>query len=174
MIRKIKNMYYEIVYFLQRLFTKNHISDDQIWDLYVFLAKDITKALQAFRKAKRWGTPLSFTDWEEGSFHVANKTKEEWYAKNPGGGLENWNKYIDEMIFAFDYCLCDLPVYDEKDKWFYDKYGITDPFFETRESVICSADFEYTVISDEVNEQLYERYKNGIRYFAEYFHSLRD
>ena len=55
-------------------------SDEECWNLYTAIAKDNLRKLQYFRKMKRMSRPVEMTE-------------------------EEWEKQLDEIIFAFDYIL---------------------------------------------------------------------
>jgi hypothetical protein len=56
-MKKIKTVLYEILYFVQKIFRKNHLSDKEIWDCGFYLAKFILPRLIAFRSQKFHGYP---------------------------------------------------------------------------------------------------------------------
>lgn len=162
-------------HYFQKVFRKNHISDYDCWGLSTPLAKTIRRHLQAFLDAPRVGYPFDFSNWEDFPEEVLSiKTEEEYYKKYPGGGKERWNHYIREMIFAMDYALVDLGVYEKENEWFYKKYSITMDDFHKEKSTLWGNENWFTYMNEDVQNSFYERYEIGMKYFAKYFLNLWD
>lgn len=78
MIRKPKRGYY---------------SEKECWDLYIYLAKDIAKALKSFKKANKNSYPHPCID------------------------MDGWHEVLDKMIYSFEtISKDDQQVYGEADK----------------------------------------------------------
>jgi len=123
---QIKNFFLHIKWSLQKMFRKYHCSDLNLWNLDIHLAKIILPKLIAFRSMPRLGYPASLQDENE------------------------WEKILDEMIFAFKYTLADAEI---KRKEFEKKYG-------------------------EINKENYvkfeKRSQKGLELFGLYFRNLWD
>ena len=113
-----------IKWFFQKLIRPTHTSDNEVWNLYVHMAKCILPKLKQFKKTPRMGFPMTFSEYEENS---GWKDKEEYDQaildhKITGGGDKAWEEVIDKIIFAFEFVLADNG--DKKyEKPFMRKYG---------------------------------------------------
>jgi hypothetical protein len=123
----IKNFFYEIKWFLQRIIRNHGAADIDLWSLDFHLAKIILPKLIAFRKSKLHGYPNVFCTWEDlkNTGQYKNKLAYKKAIKDGeiiGGGFSKWLKIIDEIIFGFEFVLADSG-YDKYEKLFFKKYG---------------------------------------------------
>jgi hypothetical protein len=117
---------------IQKIFRKNHISDNQIWDCQSAMAKKILPLLYAFRKFPKSGYPSIYSEWSKNSGY----SKEEYDALREkgeikGGEMDAWNNDIDHIIHAMEYL-----VWESSDKihqWYLDIFG-KDPYDENEEN----------------------------------------
>jgi len=123
---QIRNFFLRIKWSLQKIFRRGHCSDRNLWNLDIYLAKIILPKLIAFKSMPRVGYPALLRDENE------------------------WEKILDEMIFAFKYVLADAEI---KRKEFEKEYG-------------------------EINQENYikfeKRAQKGFELFGLYFRSLWD
>jgi hypothetical protein len=92
---KFKNLKYPIKYTTQKIFRANHIADNEIWNLYCYLARDILPKLIAFKNAKRMGTPIFDGQSQD-------ETKDEETNR-----VEKWDDILDKMIFGMKWIVVD-------------------------------------------------------------------
>lgn len=100
---KIRDNYYEVKYFFQRIFIGH--DDFQVFEMYTHLAHHTLPLLVQFRKNCQ-GYPVTFSLFEDncGLDQVAyDKAIED--GELLGGGQEAWFAILDEMIFAFQYTI---------------------------------------------------------------------
>jgi len=154
---RMKDILRNIKYFFQRIFRKNHITDIEMWNCYVYLAKFILPRLQAFRNQDIHGYPNDINSISN-SRTVANKDDEEFKE-----GLKDWFKKIDEMIFAFEYALSDDS--DKSGANFYIKYYGENPY------KIIDGQFQNNY---EIIQEAHNRALKGFEYFGQYFLHLWD
>jgi len=115
--------------FFQKVFRKNHISDDQLWNLQYPLSKYVYKHLKAFNESERHGYPGCFSEYRENEW----KSKEEYDVKIEsgemyGGGNEAWEKILDHVLMALEYLNNEGDSKKEKE-WFLRYFGM-DPHEE--------------------------------------------
>ena len=123
-------------------------SDEECWNLYTAIAKDNLRKLQYFRKMKRMSRPVEMTE-------------------------EEWEKQLDEIIFAFDYILNTdkyNPIPDCGEfKVVEQEEGIKRTIFDKDEA--CSKRWnEY----NEKSKELEARKKKALVWFAENFETFWD
>ena len=118
---RIIDILYNVKYFFQKIFRKNHISDIEMWNCYVYLAKFILPRLKAFRTQDIHGFPDDVNSISNSRI-VAAKDDEQFKE-----GLEEWLEIIDEMIFAFEYALYGDSS-DKNEEKFYIKYFGENPY----------------------------------------------
>lgn len=108
------------------------------------MAPQILKILQAFRKyiePRNSKYPIYFCEWGSHmgmTLDEYNKIKAE--DEFGGGEFEAWLSTIDEMIFAFEFNLYH-DSFDKKQKKFYQKWNILDPFRETEDNLSWGYNF---------------------------------
>ncbi len=105
---KLEYIYWQIRYFFQRLFRKNHLSDYDAFECVSSIVHKVYPLVKNYYETKRVGYPMDFIEWEEGCGY----TKEEYeeYKQSGdilGGGPEAWEKVLQEIIFAFEWFLCE-------------------------------------------------------------------
>lgn len=100
---KIKDIYYEIKYAIQKIFIG--YSDMQVIEMYSELAHHIWPIIKDYRKNHQ-GYPAVFSEYNE----------DEWGSKEKydkaiadgsmlGGGSEAWLKIVDQIIFSFEFII---------------------------------------------------------------------
>lgn len=148
---------------MQKIFRKSHCSDSDLWRLQVVLAKNILPKLIDYRNQNFDSFPTCFSDWDP----LFGVSKEEYFSnpENIGGGLVQWMKTIDEMIFAFEY----LAYEEQTDRKgnptkrrikMFEKYKIKDPFENGFDKNICYKN--------------HARVSKGLSLFAKHFIDLWD
>jgi hypothetical protein len=126
---RIRDMYYSIKYMIQWIFRPNHLSDMELWNLDLTMAKWIYPRLKVFVKKKRNGYPGIFSEYNKNEW----KSKEEYEeaiktGKHLGGGTEAWDEILQEMIFAFEWKIYYEDYNNEKQRdKFCKKWGIKNP-----------------------------------------------
>lgn len=65
--RDIADIFWNAKYLLQKIFTKYHTSDYEIFEFYTCMAKKIYPKLKAFSEAKTHGYPSIFSEYDENS-----------------------------------------------------------------------------------------------------------
>jgi hypothetical protein len=120
---------YQLRMHLQETFRRNHLADCMIWEMQFYLAKDILRYLNAFKKHPRSGYPGCFSEYNENEW----KNKEDYDAaitegRILGGGEAAWEKIIDECIMAFEYVVND-GNFKKESAWFIKHFGM-DPHAE--------------------------------------------
>jgi hypothetical protein len=126
---RIRDMYYSIKYMIQRIFRPNHLSDIELWDLKLTMAKWIYLRLRAFIKKERYGYPGIFTEYNKNEW----KSKEQYEKAIKtgtllGGGPEAWDKTLQEMLFAFEWEIYYKNYNNEKQRDnFCKRWGIKNP-----------------------------------------------
>lgn len=123
-------------------------SDEECWNLYIIIAKHNLKKLQYFRRMKRMSHPAEMIE-------------------------EEWEKQLDEIIFAYDYILDNdkyNPIPDCGEfKVVEQEEGIKRTIFEKDEA--CSKRWhEY----NEKAKELEERKKKALVWFAENLETFWD
>ena len=161
---RIKNILYNIKYFFQKIFRKNHISDIEMWNCYVYLAKFILPRLKAFRTQKIHGYPNDINSISN-SRTVAAEDDEQFKKE-----LDNWLKIIDEMIFAFEYALYGDSL-DKNGAHFYLKYFGEDPY---KDILINDAYYKRNENEWKIIKEAHNRALKGFEYFGKYFLHLWD
>jgi hypothetical protein len=133
-----------IEYTLQKIFRRNHISDNEIWECYHFLAKLILPRLIAFRNLNKMGFALVSDEYPNEHYNYEQDGQTELWE-------DRWEKTVDEMIYAFEHIL----YYDDdrKQKFFLDKY-FGGKLYE--------------------KEEAEKRVQEGLRLFGKYFRDLWD
>jgi hypothetical protein len=138
------NLWWDIRYFLQRLFRASHTSNDEMWDLCNPLAKKILPKLKAFRNyldEHGSGYPTYFCDWNDdpkyGKYGWMGITKAQYMKDKKagqygGGGWKAWLKTVDEMIFAFEHILYMDIVESKEGLAFLKKYHLPNIWAKTR------------------------------------------
>lgn len=130
---------YKIKEFFQRVFRKNHLSGSDVWNLSHELAPKILKRLVAFRDSEKSGFPATFSEWEgDDADHCMGMTRGEYDAAIlngdlDGGGSKEWDRILNEMVFAFDYSVNHDNDFDNQK--FFDKWGIKNPYRETEDNL---------------------------------------
>jgi hypothetical protein len=148
----IKSFFYNLYWYKIRqtvfkIFRKNHLSDLELWNPYVYIAKRALPLLQAYRNSERHGYPSAFSEWDE---NAMTKEKYEEYKNLPeydaqkiyGGGPEAWDKVLDEMIFALEYAVYESNGKKKKEDYFYKKYYGKTPHDETEENKIVTRHYK--------------------------------
>ncbi len=195
-----KRGYRNIKYFFQSVFRKYHFSDADLWSLYFHLAKTIHPKLKAFVDMKRIGYPAMFEEYSKNgspwkSKEDYEKAKKE--GKVAGGGEKEWNRILNEMLFAFEYV-----IHDDSNKKipdFYEKWGLKDPREKIPENLASlkwykNKDTGMGIISDgenitdewqfekedkfyhnaELEREYSQRAQKGFELFGKYFYNLWD
>jgi len=133
---------YKTRMFLQKVFRLNHLSDFDIWEAQISMARRILPILHAFRKYDRSGFPSIYSEYEENAWG----TKEEYdkaieEGRMIGGGEKRWLQDVDHIIRSVEYVAWEGTK--KINKWYLDNFGI-DPYSE-----------------DERNKYKYWTYKNN-------------
>jgi hypothetical protein len=168
---RIKDKYYNVKQFMQKVFRKNHIPDIEIWNLYSFMAPYILKRLEAFKAAKRVGYPSHFSEYNEHEWS-SREEYDEAVRKGDmlGGGKQVWEDYLDKMIFAFDY----IVYYDSYDnrEYFLNKYNLEDPHAKKlknrKESYVYELEDGSTMMTEQSPEEIDRKYKKYLGKGASY------
>ncbi|MDR1007433.1 MAG: hypothetical protein LBL65_02560 [Campylobacteraceae bacterium] len=133
---RVKDIYYSIKYMMQRIFRPNHLSDMELWNLDLTMAKWIYPRLNIFVEEKRYGYPGIFSEYNENEW-----TSKEQYdkaiksEKHLGGGADAWDEILQEMIFAFEWKIYYENYNDEKQRdKFCKKWGIKNPYEKNLEN----------------------------------------
>lgn len=171
---RIKDVGYDVKYFFQKIFRKNHTSDRELWNLYGVIIKHMYPKLLAFKKLNRAGYPIGFSEFDDSMGYTNKEEYDKAIADGDmfGGGMEAWNKILDEIIFACEYTLHD--EYDKKYKFFYEKWNLEDPHEvkeENRSDSLFGGDFYYNV---KLDMEYSKRAQNGFKLLGEYMLSLWD
>lgn len=176
---KIRNIISEIRWFFQRVFRKNHTSDNQIWDLAYTLIDYIRPKLQAFIDTEKMGYPAIFSEYNENEW----RSKEEYdkaikEGKHLGGGPEAWDKVLKEMMFAFDFYHWDGEI---KETDFLKKYNLEDPYEKKPENKVEMDDNWPDFLRDEdyyhnleLHREYHRRAEKGLELFGKFFMNLWD
>lgn len=122
----MKNVYYEIKYFFQRVF-RGH-SDMQVIEMYSELAHHILPIIKDYKESNQ-GYPGDFCEYVEHEWKSRedyDKALEE--GKILGGGAEAWDEIVDKIIFAFTFIISEdsRPRNKKEREWvkeFKDRYG---------------------------------------------------
>jgi len=114
----------------QKIFRKDHISDNELWGLDHSMAPYILKYLKAFKKSDRHGYPGYFSEYNENEW----RSKEEYDEaviedRILGGGNKAWEKILDIIIMAFEYKVIDSLGLKREGDW-YLKYLGMNPYDE--------------------------------------------
>lgn len=121
----------EIKWFLQKIFRKAHVSDCELWNLDFHLARSIYPKLKMFVKMKKAGYPMAFSEHDPSAWTKTEYNKAKKNGEVIGGGPKMWDKYLNEMLFAFAWTVVEgddvlnideqVWVYKEIKKWYKDK-----------------------------------------------------
>ena len=152
--------FYSVKVFFQRLFDKDHLSPNDIWNLSWSLAPKIYKYILRFKKMERNGYPGYFSEYNENEW----KCKEDWKQAVKDGrfdpdvsagtisGKDKWEQILDKILFSFEWltqiegCLS-----DRKAQAFYDKWGLKNPYAENEENK--RVDYIYEMLPNYIKEQ---------------------
>lgn len=141
---KIHNVYwYGIRQTFFKIFRKNHFSDVELWNPYMYIAKKTLPLLIAFRKSERHGYPNAFSEFDENTMTIEQynnlKNLPDYDPqKIYGGGPEAWDKMLDEMIFALEFALYESSGNRKKEDAFYKKYYGKLPYEEIEENKVTT------------------------------------
>lgn len=138
----------EIKWILQKLFTKAHVSDFDLWGLYIYLTPIIYYKLRAFRDKKRLGYPCSFEN------------------------MEQWDACLDEMLFAFEFIMSKENIKNENE--FKKKYGDWEARIKKNKMEPILPGWDYYYFDKEMHEEFCRRQQNGLELFGKHFMSLWD
>ena len=116
----------------QKIFRKNHMSDNQLWDLQYPLSKYVYKYLKAFKDQERNGYPGVFSEYNENEW----QSKEEYDqaildGKMFGGGGDAWEKVLNHILMSLEYIVLEGNSKKESE-WFIKYFGM-DPYKENEE-----------------------------------------
>lgn len=134
-----ENLPYMFKMFFQKVFRKDHVSNNQIWDCCSYLARYIYPRIKRFYEGKRVGYPSAFIEYDEGGgTGFKNKQKYDQAKKDgwiEGGGPEAWEEVLKEIFFAFEFMKAEE---DNKffKKVFAPKYG---DWHEKKEENLCKS-----------------------------------
>jgi len=122
---------YNLRMFLQKVFRKNHIADNELWGMDYTMAPYILKYLKAFKASDRHGYPGSFSEYNEHEWKdEAEYIKAIEDGKILGGGNDAWEKILDRMIMAFEYKIESNSDLRREGKWFIKYFGMN-PYDES-------------------------------------------
>ena len=109
----IKDMWYNTIHHIQRIYRRNHVSDRDIWGIYYRLAEISLPKLIAFKNSNRHGTPM-FDDYTE------DETDDQCEARE-----KKWDDILDKMIMGMKYVLMenDSRKYKKYEKELKDQFG---------------------------------------------------
>jgi hypothetical protein len=200
MLWRLKDFFYKIKYFFQRMFRPLHTSDYDFFELSSVLARYIYPRLRYFRETKKHGYPSSLSC-------SCSDYKECPHENDPNYGMLKWQSILDEMLFAFEWYLREDTtksekafikkygdVYEEKEEyrteetwaWGYDrdrKNGETDDLLAAGgwcdyASIPKDADWwelrEPFYHNGKLDEALAKRAIEGFKLFGDYFLALWD
>ena len=165
---RTKQMLYNIKWFFQKIFRKNHISDIEIWDCYQHLAKFILPRIKALRTQDFLCYPNDVNSIS--CSRTVAKDDDEYDQQQ----IADWKKNLDEMIFAFEYALYgDASDKDQRD--FYLKNFSEDPYEKfNRDFEAGTLDFKNDNVNYEIVNQAHQRALKGFELFGKYFLYLWD
>ncbi len=142
---RIRSVMFEVKSILQKIFRRNHLSDKEVWNTGSYMIANIHRRLVAFIKTERMGFPSAYADYEENLGWTRDEyDKAKANGNVIGGGKEQWEKDLNEMLFA-----CEFEMNESKrnEELFYKKWKIESPFAKTKEnlceSFMGSSDFYY-------------------------------
>lgn len=171
----------DVRHLLQKLFFKNHTSYREIWNLYSYMAPYIYRKLNAFYEADRVSYPIAFSEYDDKSFPSKEEyDKEVADGSIVGGGSEGWNNALREMLFAFDFYANADSGNKKKEKKFYERWNLENPFEEKEEnkyisSIVFLNDKDGVFYHNfELEQEYYKRAQKGAELFGKYFTSLWD
>jgi len=159
---RIESILYSIKVFFQRIFDKDHLSPNDIWNLSHSLAPKILTYLTRFKKMERHGYPGYFSEYNENEW----KSKEEYEEAVAKGnfdpdvaagtitGPEKWEQILDKMIFAFEWLvkIDGGGMFNDKITIpFYKKWGLKDPHAKVKENE--RIDYVYEMTPEYIKEQ---------------------
>lgn len=146
----IPNFWFWFKSVLQRIFSRNHLANVDIWNASYTLAPRILKTLQAFYDYEKHGYPTYFSEWgyegctdKHGGMGMTKEEYDEARAKDEfgGGEMEAWQATIREMIFAFEFAMYH-DSFDKKMDEFYKKWDLKNPFRKTPDNLSWSYSFK--------------------------------
>ncbi|MDR0909058.1 MAG: hypothetical protein LBM77_04765 [Spirochaetaceae bacterium] len=115
--------------FFQHHFDREHIADDDIWNLSDTFARWMYPRLKRFIKSERHSYPSEFAEYHKNEW----KSREEYdkaitEGRIQGGGPEAWEKTLQEMLFWFEWKLHyeDYKTDKQRDD-FCKKWGLKNP-----------------------------------------------
>lgn len=81
LLRGIINMIRKIKWLFQKIFRKSHLSDPDLWELFMPISKKIYLGLKDFKKIEKYGHPTNINS------------------------IEDWEKWINEQIEAWEFLM---------------------------------------------------------------------
>jgi hypothetical protein len=122
----VNELPYNIKYFFQKIYRKEHVSDCDFWSLDYHLAKIIYPKLKYFKNSRRVGYPIDFCEFDENAW----RTKKEYddaikKGEITGGGPKEWENTLDKILFSFAWRLSDGLDLNKKDfRWMHRQIGV--------------------------------------------------
>jgi hypothetical protein len=118
----------EIKCVCQHVFSKGHISYKDLWSLDFVFAKWMYPRLKRFIASNRHGYPSDFSEYVDHEW----KSREEYDkaisdGRIHGGGMEAWNKILNEMLFWFEWRLNYKWGSEKEEEAFCKKWGLKNP-----------------------------------------------
>lgn len=195
---KIKDLFYIIKYFFQKIFRPSHTSDYNLFNFDYYLATIIYPKLKLFiEERKDSGYPNEFIEYSENcGYSLEEYTTLKKEGKILGGEQKAWEEILTKILFAFEYMYCtSCSSFSKKYKQFSKKYGdVYDPtienykewYYYTNEQghTIFTASTKEKITEDQIikkesyyyNEKLDEEFNNrveeGLLLFGKYFRNL--
>lgn len=187
----------EIKWFFQKILRPDHVSDCELWNLGNHLAEIIYYKLKRFKRMERHGYPIGFSEYNPDDPAWPSKKAYDADIKSGkivGGGPDMWEKYIDEMIFAFGWQLAEGEWKKSERRWVHKNIGLwlqeekekfsTKELLQGKDQKINEwiedwkrAKINYMQVHNyprELKWEMYKRADNGLKIFGEYFRGLWD
>ena len=164
--KRLKKIRFSIRYFMQRLFSPHHLSEWDFYNLKYTMAEWIYPRLKKFINMERHGYPGIFSEYDENEW-------DSWEtfdiiaggANHIGGGGEEWERRLQEMLFAFEWLLYfDDYKSDTHRSNFCKRWNIKNPYEKNLENK--------TIQSNNLDDEMHERAQKGFELFGKHFLNL--
>jgi len=132
MYRKFRGWHpiYVIRMAVQRIFRKNHLSDNMLWDARTPLIKYSYKIVKAFKESERNGYPSDFSEYNEHEWKSEDEYKQAIAdGKLKGGGFAAWEKVLDIILMAMEHEISESSL-KKQSEWYLKYFGM-DPHDDT-------------------------------------------
>jgi len=168
MINKISRWLDQIKWWLRCRYQKirHGVSDDDVYDLDYKIAEFIVPRLIYFRNREKFGIPNQFLP---SNYDILSEEQREEAEQK---GMAEWNKTLDEIIFAFDYTINDEKYLTMPD--FSQFYGSTNDFLKAISNNREKSDGEKQMYKEYIQtaKELSERQKKGFELFVKHHSDL--